>query len=271
MPVVNDYTYYENAMNGKYGTVTETDYMVGFYKTKKAVPVAIFHDSEGVPHMLEGDEEVGDNRQSLVWMSCCTRAISEDEYNKLLWPTNDGVDALYSPLPDTTPEALTERLREMTQISTQITDDHSANILADLLRLSTTVLKRAEDQMKADKKPHDDAAAKAKSKWDEAVSLAKKLKEDAISSLTPWMEEDGTRKPKGQIGNAVSLRETTSLEIVDEPKLLRAFYKEAREEYNEAVKAAAIKWAKSELKKKDEDDNPIIAPGCDTKASYKAQ
>lgn len=79
-----DYSYWFEALEGRFGDIQETDPRSGFYRVGRGPgsdPVAIWRDAGGFLHVLRGHREVHAEACGETWVLCAKHPVSKDEYD----------------------------------------------------------------------------------------------------------------------------------------------------------------------------------------------
>jgi len=183
-----DYTYWQNALRGEFGAVSDGYPEPGFYRkrTGKAagyVPVAIWEDGGKIVALVDSKEADANE----VWTYCCPHPITEAQYHARIetgrWHDED--DAVTSSLAHRTDtnnpptdeadilrgqiEAASAGVTEYAQINDDPTAAKAQSLRSRLLELSGQADKLREKQ----KKPHLEAGKEIDAKFQPLVKGAK--------------------------------------------------------------------------------------------------
>lgn len=102
-----------------------------------------------------------------------------------------------TPDPLTAHEASIRDLAELVSGLTAITTQDQADQVDAILGQCRDAFKAADEARKAEKKPHDDAAAAVQVKWKPVLAIADKTKAETQALLTPWkLEQDRIRQER---------------------------------------------------------------------------
>lgn len=268
MTFINTWEHYDALIAGEKTPLGlhEDQYYCGWYRTKRNDCVAIFFDNEN-PYMLLNGEPVGDNQQSFVWTSCMETPISEDVYNATL-ENNLNPNALIYGERFATHTEIEEHLRMIGTLSLNINDEVGANRVADIFRLIGKYITDIKEYKSKETWPIEKELQAVKDEWKTPETIAAGIKEAAIDALTEYMKANPeAQQPKGQIGNKVALKTSYSIRVDDEAVLMRAFFKECRDDYDKAILDAAKSWASKRARAKEQRETP----GCKIVFNQKAQ
>jgi len=198
---MTDYTYWQNALNGKFGPVHEGDAQPGFYRKRTRregpfVPVAIWHDGEKMVAVVGGKPA----DPSAIWTFVCQHPITEAEFRKVeaggQWSDMDeGIaehaDRRNSDAADPA-EALKDQidgaLERLADYATIATDEQVAK--AQSLRARLNELSREADKNRKDEKePHLEASRAVDAKWQPLVKSAKSGADQVAKAMSAYETE----------------------------------------------------------------------------------
>lgn len=252
------YTYWRAALTGVFGPIQDGSPLPGFYKLRMVkdgpwLPVAIWFDG-GLP-VCDVNGEAADC--NATWLRCARHPVDEDAYRTRVasgqWP-----DTLPAPTPaaeigdNRPPETIEQKvaveiehasgwLAKVGEISSKQDGDIAANMRGYLLEL----IRQADAQREAEKKPHLDAGRAVDARWKPVIDGARSIADKLRSALTPWLNKleaerkaaaakqvaigaevaraDTSAKAGGSTGKRASLRTTRRAVIRDYPAALQFF------------------------------------------------
>lgn len=252
---VSPYDWYFAALDGKNPPVRPQTPECGFFrkpgKDKRTreriwIPVAIFYSGSELV-AIEGGRTITDYDEIADLFGWCTKhPVPEEQWRAVVengekWPDELPTrDVEFSNLPsDPLESILLELAGEKAEletflkngIQTQDQADRAANWKSRIVEIA----KRAEEMRKAEKKPHDEAAAAVQKRFKPALELTDELKRSIDAAMTPYLREKARReaeeraklaaegqdapKPKGAkagtIGRTVALTSVKTGKIVN--------------------------------------------------------
>jgi hypothetical protein len=259
---MSGYEYWENALEGRFGPVTEMP-ECGFYRMKSAgnlwLPVAFYPANQGAVYVQigKGDPAISEDDPGVseTWLRCAKFPVEEDAYRHAmkngLWPGDAPAERGHNNPPDGL-DALIETLKSQAaevgawlkgrKIETQADADRCETWANDFLKLK----KQAEAEHKTEKDPHLKAGREVDAKYKPLVDLASKcaraLKDAATAYLVARQAEKrqaaaqsiarGDPAPvrtelrattTGTSGRKLSLREHKWAEVTDWPAAVAYF------------------------------------------------
>lgn len=206
----NDWTYWQNALEGKFGPVHEGDPQTGFYRRRLVkngpfVPVAIWHDGDKWVALVNGRPA----NAADIWTWVCQAPITKEAYDKVMaggtWddapefepvapsdgrnadPEND-LEALRDQI-----ESANARLSEFEKIDSDEARDNAQSLRARLNELS----READKKRTAEKQPHLDAGKAVDAKWQPLVKDAK-AGADKIAGAMSAYETEKLRRQRAE-------------------------------------------------------------------------
>jgi hypothetical protein len=232
-----------------------------FYGARRTfLPVAYWPGENGKLNCRLGDEDIPPERGQALWQSVGNHPVTEEAYRKVAqeggqWPDEHELVAMGDNLP---PEEMTfEGMRDAIEPRATearkrlegppIKDQDEGDRLANLADALAQLWKQADDLRRAEKRPHDEAAAAVQKKWAPILLAAETYKNLKYKLLTPWlkaMEEKAkqeteeairmgavevveTRRPRvGTRGRAVTLKALKHAKIINYDEALQ-FFKES--------------------------------------------
>jgi hypothetical protein len=200
------YGYWREALEGRFGAITETGAQPGFYRKRGVggiwLPVAIWVEGDIVWVQIGAEEPNGAGEiVTATWLACAKYPVTEKDYRHAVatgqWlgeapaaPTAPGIgdnkppsgfDELATTI--ATQAAEVEAWLKDRTIESQAEADKCETLANDLLRLK----KQAEGEHKAEKEPHLKAGREVDAKYkpliEKAADWAKRLKNAATSYL----------------------------------------------------------------------------------------
>lgn len=239
--------------------VNAEDALPGFYRTRNSDgtfdAISIFLDEHGKLIFLRNNKEVAG---STVWPSCVKRWITYSVYEAVVergepWPDlNEAVTRSNEAPPDDSFEALSEAIRDLARDADAAikggaaTEQSAADNASDLANKLGELWKKANAARAAEKKEHDDAAARVQGKWLPVLNAAEIFKRLKAVVVAPFLvakdnaeqaaraaaAQAGTPQPERQRGSTtkagtrsrpVSLRTVKDVEIIDRAAVLAYF------------------------------------------------
>ena len=207
----NNFTWWQNALAGKFGPIHDSDPQAGYYRTrfkdKPWEPVAIWFEQDRW-WALRGEREVD---ASEIWTWCCRNPISYEAYNKAIegagWDDEPDAPTIGHNLPADPHEALavefaSEKEQVETFLKTPITTKEQADRAAVWSKRVAAISKKATDLHKVEKQPHLEAGRAVDDKWrdlkEEPDALSKKIKRhlDAYLQEQQRIELERQRKAR---------------------------------------------------------------------------
>lgn len=198
---MTDYTYWQNALAGKFGTIHDGEPQPGFYRMRRAGqidrPVAIWTDGDDVLALV-GDDEA---RSDVIWTYCATLPITEAVYRSVTagqpWPDVAPSVAAPSNSESADPaEVLRDQIdaaKADLKLYAEITDD-TKQAAAQSLRARLLELSREADKTREKlKAPHLDAGKAVDAKWQPLVKDAKSAADQVASAMSRWETEKARR------------------------------------------------------------------------------
>lgn len=213
--VVNRWTWYFDALKGKFGPIHDGDPQQGYYRVRRKdgpwEPVAIWQDEDSAAWLAyRNGKEV---RAEDIWTWCCRNPITHDAYEKAM--AGGGFDDEPATAPgigDNSGEAdpfdalrieyLGEKELAEEFMKQKVTTQAQADKVAIWAKRLTAIKTKAEGLHKVEKQPHLDAGRAVDDKWrdlkTEPDELAKRLKAHIKSFLQEQIraEEDRQRKAR---------------------------------------------------------------------------
>lgn len=192
---VERYTYWREALEGRFGKVVEADPQEGFYKVKSAgdfwLPVAIWSEDTVVWAMFGNDEPSAKAElvQS-IWMRCAKYPVTEKDYRYAVlsgtWPglapaSKENADLFGHNNPPEGFDAVAEAIEAQTREAQAWLKDRSINSQEEADRCETwanqfiTLRRQAETEHKTEKAPHLEAGRKVDAKYKPLVERASKM------------------------------------------------------------------------------------------------
>lgn len=207
----NNFTWWQNALAGKFGPIHDSDPQAGYYRTrykdKPWEPVAIWFEQDRW-WALRGEREVD---ASEIWTWCCRNPISYEAYNKAIegagWDDEPDAPTIGHNLPADPFEALkleyqSEKEQAEAFMKTPITTQDQADKAAIWSKRLATIAKKATDLHKVEKQPSLDEGRRIDDKWrdlkEEPADMSKKLKRhmDAYLQEQQRLEQERQRKAR---------------------------------------------------------------------------
>lgn len=185
---MNDYTYWTNALAGKFGEVHDGHPQFGFYRkrTGKAqgyIPIAIWEQDGKIIALADGREADANE----IWTYCCPHPVTEEQYRSRVetgkWHDEDAAvtDSLVHRTDTNNPPTdEAEILRGQIEAASAgvaeyatITDDPTANKAQSLRSRLLELSGQADKVREAQKKPHFEAGKAVDAKFQPLVKAAK--------------------------------------------------------------------------------------------------
>lgn len=270
---MNEWQWYLDKLAGVAGDQTnmsESTPHAGFYRwprkahygsRKTFLPVAYWPSGEdGQLNCRVGDNDISTQRGNDIWIFVGDNPVTEDAYRAVAergepWPDEHELVPMGDNMPpeDDSFEALRDSIELLAQEADRsikgppIQDQAEADRIANLADRLAELWKKADEQRKAERKPHDETIKGIQAKWSPLLVLAETYKNLKYKLLTPWLKaraEDAereaeaaaaagdpsaadARRPRaGTRGRAMTLKPTKYADITDFPKCL-AFFKDS--------------------------------------------
>jgi len=210
----NPYEWYFAALDGKNPPVRPQTPECGFFRkpgkdqrTREQIwiPVAIFYDG-GFLTAIEGKRTITDYDAIVELFGWCIQhPVPEEQWRAVVergerWPdelpprevdfSNLPSDPLESILLELAGEKAELEAFLQNGIQTQDQADRAANWKGRI----TEIGKRAEEMRKAEKKPHDEAAAAVQRRFRPALELTDELKRSIDAAMTPYLKEKARKE-----------------------------------------------------------------------------
>ncbi len=252
--MTDDYRYWREALAGNKPQMSEGSPEVGFYRWPKKASYGARKTFKSVNYWRDGDviycsiDDTDTTPQygADIWISVGSHPVSYENYQGYMetgrWADEHPLVPMGSNQPpdDDSYEGLKakieERARDANKLlidgavaTTQDEADQLSNLADELARLG----QRAEEQRKAEKAPHDNAAAAVQAKWKPLVITSEVYKGIKNRLIAPFLSalakqarednEEGIQFRAGTRGRAMSLRSTKSARIVDRDAVLAHF------------------------------------------------
>lgn len=183
-----DYTYWTNALAGKFGEVHDGHPQLGFFskrtgKSAGFVPVAIWSLDGNIVALVDGNAASAED----VWTYCCTHPVTEEQYRARVetgkWHDEDAAvtDSLTHRTNTNNPATdEAEILKSQIEAASagvaeyaNITDDPTANKAQSLRSRLLELSGQADKVREAQKKPHFEAGKAVDAKFQPLVKAAK--------------------------------------------------------------------------------------------------
>ncbi|MGR9076217.1 hypothetical protein [Rhizobium leguminosarum] len=207
MAEVNNWAWWQEALEGRLGAIHDGDPQQGYYRTrfkdKPWEPVAIWFE-DGKWHAMRGDRRVD---ASDIWTWCCRNPITYEAYTKAIegagWDDEPEAPAIGHNLPSDPFEALqvefaAEREQAEAFMKKPITTQAEADRAAIWSKRLSTIAKKATDLHKVEKQPHLDAGRNVDNKWrelkEEPDAISKKLKRH----MDAFLQEEARKERERQ-------------------------------------------------------------------------
>ena len=215
--MINDPTYWQNALSGDFGPVHENEYHYGFYrmrfrKDETLLPVAIYQSEDGNWYAQVDRKNIDPGK---IWTFCCNKPVSYDAYLAALdgkgWPEDppalpEAPAELGHNLPTDPNEALKVEFageKELAEgfLKTQITTQEQADQAAVWSKKLSDIHGKADKLFRSEKDPINEQgkAIDDKYRWrGDAKELATKLKRalDKFLADQAKAEEERARKAR---------------------------------------------------------------------------
>lgn len=268
--MADQYAYWRDALEGKFGPVHDGRPQPGFYRKRKFKGgpwqrVAIWPENGEMLALCDGARVDA----SEIWTWVCMNPITHELYTAVdggaTWPDDPGLGH-NAPPADSDFETLEGQVAAALDLASRVKDikdqdeaDKAANLRDRLLELS----KAADEKRRAEKKPHDDAAKAVQQKWLPLVDSPKAAAARLRGELTGYLQAEERRKAQeaaqaaeageappevkahagGALGRKTGLRTITDIEIMDYAQALSALKDEA--DVREAVEKVARRRARA--------------------------
>lgn len=202
-----DYTYWQNALDGKFGPVHDSDPQPGFYRRRTRrggpfVPVAIWvHEGEMVAVQDGARADAAE-----IWTHVCQHPIPEAWYHGKAkgepWPDEDPAIQAVAPgaghnnPPQDEADILKEQIENASKGISEfetIKDDETAARAQSLRARLNELSGEADKKREAEKKPHLEAGKTIDAKWQPLVKAAKAAA-DTIRNALGRFETEKARK-----------------------------------------------------------------------------
>lgn len=246
----NDYAYWRDALEGKFGPIHDGDPHPGFYRLRRRgqvdQPVAIWRDMDGICCAVSGREDDA----SELWTFVADKPITEAVYRAVVagepWPDiAPSVAALTNSESADPADILRDQIEACkADIAgfTTITDD-TQQAAAQSLRSRLLELSREADKTREKlKAPHHEAGKAVDAKWQPLVKDAKAAADKVAAAMGAWetekarvaAEANAPSPPvaapapapaapiKGAYGRAASVRVVRIATVVDQDRLYAA-------------------------------------------------
>lgn len=197
------YAWWRAAVDGIFGPVHDGHPQPGFYRRRKVkdgpwLPVAIWQDDETMACAVGRDMTADD--VNATWIACAKHPVPEANYRAAVetgqWPDETPAEAStrsgHNRPPQSVPELVEievkdalDWLAKVGEIGSKIDGDIAANRRAALLEL----LKRADTEREAEKRPHLEAGRAVDAKWKPIIDTARTAADRLRSALTPWLKK----------------------------------------------------------------------------------
>lgn len=253
------YAWWRAALDGVTGPISDGDPQPGFYRTRRQrggpwLPAAIWIDEHGAAQAVVGaDYEPTD--PDAIWIACAKHPVPEADYRAACesgqWP-GDAPAPARGMGDNAPPETIEDRiaasietaeawLDKVGEIGDTATGDQCANMRAALLAL----IKDADAQRDAEKRPHLEAGRAVDAKWRPVIDGCKAVADRLRAALTPWLRKledekraraaeqiaqgatvaraDTAARAGGATGKRASLRTQRRAVIEDYPAALQFF------------------------------------------------
>lgn len=268
----NPYAFWRAVLAGENPPISEGDLQPGFYrwrrKGRRSRPIAIWHSEPAGLTVKMGERAAPTDMHGEIWLSCCQHPISKEAYDKAVAngcvfageevaieghnnPPADDADTIADQI-----EAVEKLIADL-----EINNESSADTAGNLTDRARQLAKHADEQRKAEKRPHDEAAKAVQAKWSPIIDRANAAAKAIKAKLTPWLREQEKRAKEAAAtsetakpaeparvggtlsGKRTSLRTTRSGTITDQD----AFYQAMRDtpEVRECLQKLANKLARA--------------------------
>lgn len=202
------YEHWRRALAGDFQSIDADTPSAGFYRSKRAdkqtgditlQPVAFWYDQNDKLVCKVGNKMVDDLTARELWPFVCRNPVTHGAYGAVMsggaWPDQheavirDRVNSENAPDEDSF-EALKDRIEDLVRDAEReiksgaAPDQSAADRASDLANRLAELQKKADAARKAEKKPHDEAAAAVQAKWTPLVGAAgiyKRLKDAVIA------------------------------------------------------------------------------------------
>lgn len=263
MSNVDQYSWWRRRLAGEEIPTHEDSCEAGFYRMKRkdgsSEAVAIWYGAnDGALRCRIGTQDVSDQRAKEAWPYLSKHPVSHEAYKAKIetgnWPDqHEAVTQANNAPPDDSIEALTDTIESLARVANDMIRKGGASTQAEADQAADVANKLAEYQKKADaarkaeKKPHDDAAAAVQQKWAPVLTLADIYKQVKARVITPFLlakeaaekaareaaakagqaeptpERQRSTTTAGTRGKTVALRSVKKVEITDRAALLAYF------------------------------------------------
>lgn len=204
----NDWTYWQNALQGKFGPVHDGHPQTGFYRKRKFKDgpwqaVAIFEHGGEMIALVDGQQANADD----LWTFVCRNPVSREQYDAVMAgePWSDApafeppaTDDRRNADPENELEALKDQIEsakdrkgEFAKIESDEQRDKAQALRARFNELS----READKKREAEKKPHLEAGKAVDAKWQPLVKDAK-AEADALAKAMSAYETEKLRKQR---------------------------------------------------------------------------
>lgn len=261
-----EWQYWHDRLHGKPVQMSPSHPQAGFYREPRKEhygarrtfrPVAYWPDGDGVLHCRIGDEDVTPQRALELWTRVGQHPVTEEAYREVaqrggLWPDEHELVAMGDNLPpdDDSWEGLRDAIEPLSREAEgrlkgpPIADQDEADRISNLADRLAELWKKAEEQRKADRKPHDEALKAIQGKWSPLQAAAEVYKNLKFKLITPWLQRqteaqqqeaeaaaaagepaaaDARRPRAGTRGRATTLKHTKRARIDDYAVCLKFF------------------------------------------------
>lgn len=258
--MTDQYDFYRRRLAGETVPIHDGEPQAGFYrltyKNMPDQPVAYWYGKDDKLRCRIGNTDVTELVAAERWPWASKRPITHDVYKHVIggghWPDqHEAVSQTNSAPPDDSIEALTDAIESLARVANDMIqagpakDQNAADQAADVANKLAEYQKKADAARKAEKKPHDDAAAAVQQKWAPVLTLAdiyravklkvitpflnakadaeRKAREEAAKAGQPEPEPQRSTTKAGTRGKSVALRTVRRVEITDRAALLAYF------------------------------------------------
>jgi hypothetical protein len=261
-----EWQYWHDRLNGKPVQMSPSHPQAGFYREPRKEhygarrtfrPVAYWPNENGQLHCRIGDDDVTPQRALELWTRVGQHPVSEQAYREVaqnggLWPDEHELVAMgdNQPPDDESFEGLRDAIEPLAREAEErlkggpIQDQDEANRIANLADRLAELWKKAEEQRKADRKPHDEELKRIQARWSPLQTAAEVYKNLKYRLTTPWLQRqteaqqqeaeaaaargepaaaDAPRPRAGTRGRAQTLKSTKKARIDDYAVCLKFF------------------------------------------------
>jgi hypothetical protein len=197
---MSDWSWWQNALDGKFGPVHEGDPQQGYYKVREGrggpfVPVAIWRESEGAWLCKRGKKSASAED---IWTSACKHPITYDVYTAVMggadWPGTPPAAEIGHNLPEDPAERFKLELEAEKDVVDRIlaapVEDDEAASKCGLLSKRLGELAATIDGTRVElKRPHDNAAKQVQEVFAPLVNRADMMKRQLLAHMQSFMLE----------------------------------------------------------------------------------